>query len=45
MPLRNSPSKPAFKSNFLAEIAAGDPKKQALAIAYRVKRKAQRRGS
>lgn len=40
MPLKKSASKPAFKDNFLAEVEAGKPKKQALAIAYSVKRKA-----
>lgn len=41
MPLESSASKPAFKRNFLAEIKAGKPKKQALAIAYAQKRKAK----
>lgn len=42
MPLRKSKSKKAFKSNVKAEIAAGKPPKQAVAIAYAVKRKAKR---
>lgn len=41
MPLKKSSSKEAFKSNLKAEIAAGKPKDQSLAIAYSVKRKAQ----
>ena len=40
MPLRKSASKPAFKSNVRAEIKAGRPQKQAVAIAYAVARKA-----
>jgi hypothetical protein len=40
MPLKKSTSKSAFKSNIKAEIAAGKPQKQAVAIAYSVKRKA-----
>jgi hypothetical protein len=40
MPLKKSVSKPAFKSNIKAEIAAGKPPKQAVAIAYAVKRRA-----
>ncbi len=39
MPLTQSGSKPAFVSNLKAEMAAGKPKDQALAIAYSVKRK------
>jgi hypothetical protein len=34
MPLTKSKSKEAFKSNVKAEIAAGKPVKQAVAIAY-----------
>lgn len=41
MPLVKSASKSAFRSNIKAEMAAGKPKKQSLAIAYSVKRKAQ----
>ncbi len=40
MPLRKSPSKKAFKANVAAEIRAGRDPKQAVAIAYSVKRKA-----
>ena len=41
MPLVKSSSKSAFRSNIKAEIKAGKPQKQAVAIAYSVKRKAQ----
>lgn len=40
MPLKRSSSKAAFRANVKAEIAAGKPAKQAVAIAYSVKRKA-----
>lgn len=40
MPLVKSGSKSAFRKNVKAEIAAGKPTKQAVAIAYNVKRKA-----
>ena len=40
MPLKKSKSKAAFKSNIKAEVAAGKPIKQAVAIAYSVKRRA-----
>jgi hypothetical protein len=40
MPLKRSTSKGAFISNVKAEIAAGRPQRQALAIAYREKRAA-----
>ena len=40
MPLDKSGSKIAFSKNIEAEIAAGKPQKQAIAIAYSVKRKA-----
>jgi hypothetical protein len=40
MPLKKSTSKPAFKSNVRAEINASKPVKQAVAIAYSVKREA-----
>lgn len=39
MPLVKSKSKKAFKENVRREIKAGKPKKQALAIAYSVKRR------
>lgn len=38
MPLVKSPSKEAFRKNVKAEVAAGKPVKQAVAIAYSVKR-------
>jgi hypothetical protein len=38
MPLKKSKSEKAFKSNVKAEIKAGKPQKQAVAIAYSVKR-------
>ena len=41
MPLVKSTSKGAFRKNIKAEIKAGKPQKQAVAIAYSVKRKAQ----
>lgn len=40
MPLIKSKSKQAFSKNVKAEIAAGKPAKQAVAIAYAVKRDA-----
>jgi len=40
MPLKKSTSPAAFKSNIRAEVKAGRPVKQAVAIAYSVKRKA-----
>lgn len=42
MPLSNSKSPKAFASNVKAEMAAGRPQKQALAIAYSAKRHARR---
>ena len=39
MPLIKSKSEKAFKSNIKAEVAAGKPVKQAVAIAYDVKRR------
>ena len=44
MPLVKSPSKDAFRKNVKAEIAAGKPPKQAVAIAYSVKREAAKKG-
>lgn len=41
MPLIKSKSDKAFKKNIKAEIAAGKPPKQAVAIAYSVKRRAE----
>lgn len=43
MPLIKSKSEKAFKSNIKAEIAAGKPQKQAVAIAYDVQRRAQKK--
>jgi hypothetical protein len=43
MPLIKSKSPKAFKANIKAEIKAGKPQKQAVAIAYSVKRKAQKK--
>ena len=40
MPLKKSTSDKAFKSNVKAEVKAGKPVKQAVAIAYSVKREA-----
>jgi hypothetical protein len=43
MPLKKSASDKAFTANLKKELGAGKPKKQALAIAYSVKREAQRK--
>lgn len=43
MPLKKSKSKAAFKSNIRAEVKAGKPVKQAVAIAYSEKRRAKKR--
>jgi hypothetical protein len=40
MPLVKSASKDAFRKNIKAEVAAGKPVKQAVAIAYATKRAA-----
>ena len=40
MPLKKSASPKAFKQNIKTEMAHGKPKKQAVAIAYAMKRKA-----
>lgn len=40
MPLKKSASRKAFSANVKAEMSAGKPQKQAVAIAYSVKRKA-----
>ena len=40
MPLSKGKSKQAFSQNIRTEIAAGKPPKQAVAIAYSVKRQA-----
>ena len=42
MPLVKSKSKAAFKSNLKAEMAAGKPRNQALAIAFSVQRRAKK---
>ena len=42
MPLIKSKSPEAFKKNIKAEIKAGKPQKQAVAIAYAVKRSAKK---
>lgn len=44
MPLVKSTSQTAFRKNIKAEIAAGKPQKQALAIVYSVKREAAKKG-
>jgi hypothetical protein len=44
MPLVKSPSKAAFRKNIKAEVNAGKPVKQAVAIAYSVKREAAKKG-
>jgi len=41
MPLKKSTSKEAFRANVKAEVKAGKPIKQAVAIAYATKRKAK----
>jgi hypothetical protein len=40
MPLKKSTSEKAFKENIKAEVKAGKPVKQAVAISYAVKRAA-----
>ena len=44
MPLKKSTSKEAFRKNIKAEVNAGKPVKQAVAIAYSVKREAAKKG-
>lgn len=44
MPLKQSSSQKAFQQNIRREVKAGKPVKQAVAIAYATKRKAQRKG-
>jgi hypothetical protein len=41
MPLVKSPTKEAFRKNVKAEVKAGKPIRQAVAIAYSVKRNAK----
>jgi hypothetical protein len=45
MPLVKSSSKNAFRKNISAEVKAGKPMKQAVAIAYSEKRDAAKKGS
>jgi hypothetical protein len=40
MPLKHSASEKAFTANLKAELGAGKPQKQALAIAYSVQKEA-----
>lgn len=44
MPLIKSSNDKAFKENVKREIEAGKPKKQAVAIAYSVKKEAKKKG-
>jgi hypothetical protein len=44
MPLVKSASKSAFRKNISAEVRRGKPVKQAVAIAYSVKRSAAKKG-
>ena len=44
MPLVKSKSASAFRKNIKAEVAAGKPVKQAVAIAYSTKRAAAKKG-
>jgi hypothetical protein len=44
MPLKKSASSKAFKENVKTEIKAGKPQKQAVAIAYSIKREAAKKG-
>ena len=43
MPLKHSKSDKAFKENIKAEVKAGKPIKQAVAIAYAEKREAEKK--
>jgi len=43
MPLKKSAGKTAFKSNVKAEVAAGKPVKQAVAIAFSEQRAAKKK--
>jgi len=43
MPLVKSTSKNAFRKNVKAEVMAGKPVKQAIAIAYRVQQQAKKK--
>ena len=44
MPLVKSASKNALRKNIAAEVRAGKPAKQAVAIAYSVQRAAKKKG-
>lgn len=44
MPLKKSTSAKAFRENVKAEVKSGKPVKQAVAIAYSVKRSAAKKG-
>lgn len=43
MPLKSGKSRKVFSANVKAEMAAGKPQKQAVAIAYSVKRRSPKR--
>lgn len=43
MPLKKSTSEKAFKENIKAEVKAGKPIKQAVAISYAVKKEAAKK--
>jgi hypothetical protein len=43
MPLQKSKTEKAFKENIKAEVKAGKPVKQAVAISYAVKREAEKK--
>lgn len=43
MPLVKSKSKQAFSKNIKAEVSAGKPQKQAVAIAFAIKRKTKKK--
>ena len=43
MPLKKSASKEAFHKNLVTELGLGKPRKQALAIAYSIKRQASKK--
>ena len=45
MPLKKSTSQKAFSKNVSTEMKAGKPQKQAVAIAYSVKREAAKKSS
>ena len=45
MPLKKSTSDKAFKENIRAEVKAGKPVKQAVAISYAVKKEAAKKST